>query len=278
MSTLPTRIPFDALLYTTPSTRIPPVIQESSLDKELAGAVAKQKNLAAMSDELTDAQKQVLAGHSKPFPARADVRTWSLGHRTELLFSNNLVTIYMKVGTLFNQQPKELFALPKYALAAVSLIFAAYVLQQPGLDSFIINVGHMDKGLREEYQNALFTLERWVLSLPTDLILDLKAPTFYAELSLRHITRQLGMRFYLPERTEDFVRNAETHTLQPWQITELLYSSSLQKDAEWPVVMENDILLNYLAQRLKATTDSLWGEERDEVFNWLLKKDNDVLL
>ncbi|KAF2449834.1 hypothetical protein P171DRAFT_440283 [Karstenula rhodostoma CBS 690.94] len=230
-----------------------------------------------MSLEFSDAQKQALAGYGKPFPANADVRRWAFQDRMDLLFSYDLITIFLEAEASWGPVCSEICVVPKYTLAAVSPIFAEHLLQKPELESFVFDVGHMDKALQEEHRKALNSLNTWLLNLATHTISDLKAPTFYSEISLRHIARQLGMRFYLTDRSHELVCGAQTHTLQPWQITELLYASSVDIDATFPIVMENDPLLGYLARKTVATADLLWGDERNEAYNWLRRKENKAL-
>lgn len=238
---------------------------------------SKAKLLAAMSLEFTDIQKQALDGHGKYFPTNADVRTWSFQQRTDILFSFDLITVFLEAEISCGSVYTEVCVLPRYTLAAVSPTFAEHLLQKPDLEAFVFDVGRMDKNSQEEHQKALKTLNTWLLSLVEPPIYDLKAPTFYSEISLRHIARQLGMSFYLTEGTHELIRGAQTHTLQPWQVTELLYASSVDIDNAFPVITENHPLLRYLAQRMIATTDFLWGNEKTEVYNWLRRKENKAL-
>ncbi|KAK7177418.1 hypothetical protein PSPO01_16533 [Paraphaeosphaeria sporulosa] len=145
-----------------------------------------------MSLEFTAAQKQVLESYGKPFPVNADIRTWPIQHRTDLLFSCNLITIFIEAVTSCDSVCSEVCVLPKYALAAVSPTFAEHLLQKPNLESLVFDIGRMDNNLQKEHRKAVDTLCIWLMSLATPLIFDLKAPTFYSQISLRHLARQLG--------------------------------------------------------------------------------------
>ncbi|KAL5417832.1 hypothetical protein PMIN04_007603 [Paraphaeosphaeria minitans] len=228
--------------------------------------------------EFTDAQRKALASYGKPLPINADVRTWPIQDRTDLLFSSNLITIFMEAQTPCGSVYNEICALPRYILAAVSPTFANHLLQKPDLESFVFDIGHMDTNLQEEHRKAVETLYTWLTNLSIPLVFDLKAPTFYSEISLRHIARQLGMSFYLTERTDELIHDAQTHILQPWQVTEMLYASSIETNAALPLVMENDPLLGYLAEKMLETTDSMWEGERDKAFKWMRREENIVLL
>ncbi|KAJ4360789.1 uncharacterized protein N0V89_001356 [Didymosphaeria variabile] len=230
-----------------------------------------------MTLEFSDAQKHALTGFGKPYLTDPDVRNWPLKDRHDLFFSYDLITIFIAANTSSGTVFGEICVVSKYTLAAVSQTFAEHLLQNPNIDTFTFDVGRMNNFLRHEHEKALNTLNTWLINLSTPNITDLQAPTFYSEVSLRHIARQLGMSSYLTDRPDTFIHDAQTHILQPWQITELLYASSIEVNAPYPIVMEDDPLLGYLAQKLNETMNLLWAQEREQVHKWLEGEDNKAL-
>jgi hypothetical protein len=230
-----------------------------------------------MALEFSDAQKQVLTKYGKPHPVNPDVRTWPFQDRHDLFFSYDVITIFLEAQTPRGEVCSEVCVAPRYALAAVSSTFAEHLMQKPDLDTFMFNVGRMDKTLQQEHERALNTLTTWLTTLATLTISDLKAPTFYAEIALRHIARQLGMNSYLTDCTDDFIHDTQEHTLQPWHITELLYASSIEIDGAFPIIMEDNPLLVYLAQRMVGAMNVLWAQEKEIVYRWLRRDENKAL-
>ncbi|KAL1600550.1 hypothetical protein SLS60_006936 [Paraconiothyrium brasiliense] len=230
-----------------------------------------------MTLEFTDAQKHALTCFGKPYPTDPDVRNWPIKDRNELFFSYDLITIFMAANTAFGIVFGEVCVVSKYALAAVSQTFAEHLLQNPNLDTFTFDVGRMDNLLQQEHEKAINALNTWLINLSTPNITDLQAPTFYSEVSLRHIARQLGMRSYLTDRTDTFIRDAQTHPLQPWQITELLYASSIEVNAPYPIIMEDDPLLGYIVQKMSERKNSLRDHEKEKMNKWLEQEENKAL-
>lgn len=230
-----------------------------------------------MTLEFTDAQKHVLSSFGKPYPDEPDVRKWPLKDRNELFFSYELITIFVASHTSSISTYDEVCVVPKLTLAAVSQTFAEHLFQNPNLETFTFDIGRMDKALQQEHKQALDTLNTWLTNLASTTVTDLSAPTFYSEVALRHIARQLRMSVYLADRRDSFIRDAQAHILQPWHITELLYASSIEINARLPIIPEDDTMLEYLAWKMIETTNYLWGYEKKEVHEWLGKKEHEAL-
>ena len=158
--------------------------------------------------QFSDAQKHVLAYYRKLHLSEIDVRKWPVNDRMDFFFSDELSLFLMAHGVA-----KCSCAVPKYTLAIVSPTFAEHLLQDPDLHTFTFDVGRMDGPLQKEHDMALNTLNTWLVNLSTPAMTVLQALTFYPEIALRHIARQLGMISYLTDRTDKLIRDAQTHTL-----------------------------------------------------------------
>lgn len=134
----------------------------------------------------------------------------------------------------------------------------------------------MSQDLRKEHECALTALERWFQNLIMPTNQTLEAPTFYSEIALRHIVRQLGMSAYLPVRSKAFVRDAQKHTLQPWQMTEILYASSIEINALLPIIPVDDPLLLYLAHSMIERIRDM-PAHKQAMYQWLGEEENKVL-
>lgn len=227
-----------------------------------------------MLRQLSDAQKSVLASCSKSHPLDIDVRNWPLQNRAELYFSYDIIYLMLEA----NGFAKRVCMIPKLLLAAVSPTFSEHVLRQSDLDTFTFDVGHMDEDLQVQHCMALDSLYRWLTALCTPAAVDLQAPTFHSEIALRHIIRQLGMSIYLDKNTDMLILEAQMHTLQPWHITELLYARAIEVDAPYPAIIDDDPLLQYLAQRMIETMNRLRTQQLQEVYKWLAQSQNRCLL
>ncbi|KAJ4304524.1 hypothetical protein N0V90_000050 [Kalmusia sp. IMI 367209] len=216
-----------------------------------------------------------------------DVRKWSLSTRADLLAGGTVALCLLTRTPPNSNSESELIAwthvayVPKYALAAISETFWEYWNNSRELNRLIFDVGNMDTALVRQHEVALKTLEEWMYNLCTTAVPDLQAPTFYSEISLRHIARQLHISHLLPARTQQFIVDAQTHTLQPWQITELLFSCSSEPGALIPVIPRNDPLLLFLARKMtnamKSAVEVPEKRQLDQIMRWLGKEQHMAL-
>jgi hypothetical protein len=223
----------------------------------------------------TEAQKSALSKHVDIYQADPDVRNWEWINRWKLIFDQSKVSLCIQwySGDRFKIE-KHICKVPKNVLIAVSPTFADHCSRDPGLITLTFDIGNMDEISREHHGMAIRQLGVWLDDLCATGGENLQAPTFYSNVALWHVARQLGMGMYLPMDATELVQEAKNNILQPWQITEMLFISSIERNATRPVIPHDDPLLCYLANQLVDLRPHLCASEKDDVENWLWKDEN----
>ena len=226
----------------------------------------------------TEAQKSALSKFVDIYHADPDIRNWKREDIRTLHTDVSKVSLCITWHTEgYIKIEKPICWVPKYLLIAASPTFAEHCSRDPGLIAFTFDVGNMDESFRGEHELAILALDAWFDFLCAAGAEEMRAPTFYSNAALWHIARQLGMGMYLPFNTTELVREAKHNILQPWHITELLYMSSIERNATLPQIPIHDPLVYYLAEQMLVIRPRMRASDKEHMDSWLWRRENAAL-